>query len=268
VTLRGPFEQTDDTVREGLFGIGVRPEFVTGWWDGCGPESADRLSADALRSLARFGLRTPLVCYVHGGNVGRVRSLIEEGLELNEYSGFSLPLVFYHPHYRFAPDQPAPPDPVTYRELLAEAYADFPCYDELFSPVNELAHFIGSGGWVPRREVPSRINLIATPTGGVGLFRLIPAHARGRVGWEELGRVDPTSLATWFLERHGRTFPWEANPFCGRCPWRYVCGGADGWDGLAESAAEALRTACEHRKAFLELFAREKAQLLLPGRSI
>ncbi len=83
VTLRGPFEQTDDTAKEGLFHMGVRAEFVTGWWDGYHSERAVGLSGDALRDLARFGLRVPLVCYVHAGNLGRARSLIEEGLELN-----------------------------------------------------------------------------------------------------------------------------------------------------------------------------------------
>jgi hypothetical protein len=268
VSLRGPFEPTDDTAKEGLFHMGVRAEFVTGWWDGYDSERAENLSGHALRDLARFGLRVPLVCYVHAGNVGQVRSLIEEGLELNEHSGFALPLVFHHPHYRFAPGQPAPPDAEAYRRLLAEVYNDFPCFDELFYPVNELARLVGSGGWIPGREAPARVNLLATPAGGVGMFRLIPAFARGGVGWEELARVEPPSLAGWLLDRHAQEFSWEANPFCDRCSWRYVCGGADGWDGRADSAAQVLRVACEHRKEFLDLFVREKAQFLLPGVSV
>lgn len=265
VILRGPFELTDDTAKEGLFGMGARAEFVTGWWDGCRPEEAGRLRGDVLRDLARFGLRTPMVCYVHAGNVERARSLIEEGLEWNEHSGFSLPLVCYHPHYRFAPGQPAPPEAASYRELLAQVYDDFPGYEELFSPVNELARLVGGGGWVAGREVPARLNLIATPAGGVGLFRLIPAFARAWVGWDDLDLVEPPRLTEFFLRRHAQAFSWEANPFCGRCSWRYICGGVDGWQDGGTAASEVLGAACDHRKVFLDIFVREKARFLLPG---
>ncbi len=100
------------------------------------------------------------------------------------------------------------------------------------------------------------------------MFRLIPAFARAGLDWEDVGRVEPPSLAGWLLSRHAREFSWPANAFCGRCSWRYVCGGADGWDGRADPAAAVLRVACEHRKAFLQLFVREKAQFLLPGVSV
>jgi hypothetical protein len=70
--------------------------------------------------------------------------------------------------------------------------------------------------------------------------------------------------ASDLLVRCRRLFPWEANPFCKGCSWRFVCGGADGWDA-AEGRDKVLRAACLHRKAFLEIFTGERAQLLLAG---
>jgi hypothetical protein len=118
--LRGPFNLMDETAKEGLFGLGVRPEFVVGWWDGCVLEEAGCIRGEVLRDLARFGLRIPLVCYIHAGNVALARALVDDGLRMNEHSGFSLPLVFCHPHYRFASNQPPPPGSDEYRRLLAD----------------------------------------------------------------------------------------------------------------------------------------------------
>jgi hypothetical protein len=96
------------------------------------------------------------------------------------------------------------------------------------------------------------------------MFRLLPAFARSWIGRDSLAKVEGASLAASLLDHHRQTFRWESNPFCRACPWRYACGGADGWDGHSDSAPIALRLACEHRKQYLEFFAREKVKLLLP----
>ncbi len=260
VTLRGPFDLLDDTAKEGLYGMEVRVEFAIGWWQGCERREASAIRAEALRDLARFGLRVPLVCYVHADNIGLCSALLEEGLLCNEHSGFALPLVFCHPHYSFGGEDPALPDPDTYISLLSQCFREYPYYDDVFFPVNELASLVGRGGWIPNWDVPAAVNLLVSPTAGVGMFRLVPAFARSWIGWDSLAKVEGGSLAASLLDHHRQTFRWESNPFCRACPWRYVCGGADGWDGLSDSVPTALRLACEHRKQYL----REKVKLLLP----
>lgn len=263
VILYGPFNLLDETVQEVFFGLGVRLGFVVGWWSGSDPRDANRIRSEVLRELAQYGFRIPVVCYVHADNIGLAQSLIEESLALNEHSGFSLPLVFHHPHYSFMDGQPELPEPADYCRLLKQIYQEIPYYDDVFFPVNELAWLVGHGGWCPESGVPAIVNLLTKPGKGVGFFRQIPAFARSWVGWIELRNVAGESVVSWLLDRHQSAFRWETNPFCKRCCWRYVCGGVDAWDVCSESAVSVLETACAYRKEFLEVFAHDKARLLL-----
>jgi hypothetical protein len=256
VWVRGPFGLLDGEVQEVFIGIGCRLGFVIGWGDPAGDRSG-RPWREALRALARFGFRVPAVCYIHAGNVREARRLIEEALEANEHSGFALPLVFHHPDYTFGPGQPPPPPAGAYAELLAHCYRDYPDYDDLFVPVADLAGLMGGPSWCGPHGVPARVQVLAGRE-GPGVFRQIPALARPWLGWEGLASTDPGGLVARLLEFYRGQFAWEANPFCGGCGWRWLCGGQDAWPGGPAAPQAALEAGCAYRKLFLESFAWQK----------
>ncbi|HKI35135.1 MAG TPA: hypothetical protein VKA46_24980 [Gemmataceae bacterium] len=147
------------------------------------------------------------------------------------------------------------PDSPEYRRLLADVFHSLTYYDDVFYPVNELAELVGQGGWHGEHHVPARINLLVTPGRGVGMFRLIPAFARSWIGWEQLEtHFADQSVVPAIFKQHQHSFAWDTNLFCGRCSWRFLCGGTDGWDGPSDSDSVTLRTTCEYRPDFLEVF--------------
>jgi len=102
-----------------------------------------------------------------------------------------------------------------------------------------------------------------SPSRGIGFFRQVPALARAWLPWADvMGMVAANGLAGLF--NHYRwEFAWPGNAFCGRCRWRWVCGGTDGWNGVSQSHKGVLETICEHRLKLLEMFAREKIGMML-----
>jgi hypothetical protein len=184
---------------------------------------------------------------------------IEEACEANEHSGFSLPLVFHHPAYMFAPDQPPAPDAEAYAALLVKAYRDYSHYDDVFQPVAELTDAVAQGGWCQVRNSPTDIRLFVT-LDGVGVFRQIPALACPWAGWDRILTTDPALLGPDLVAAASRLFAWEGNAFCRGCAWRFVCGGIDAWSGGSQVPSAALRAGCEYRTLFLPELLFEKGQ--------
>jgi hypothetical protein len=263
INLCGPFDVMDETSKEALFAMGAVLGFSAGWRPGCNTADALQLPAEAIRDLARYGFRIILVYYVHADSPPYARSIIREGLVLNEHSGFSVPVLFCHPNYAFDACQPALPSASAYSRLLSDIYHEFPCYDDVFFPINELAKCVGHGGWDGQADVPAVVRLAAHPESGLGMYRQVPSLARNWQGWDDLARIPEDIFTTSLLESHRKAFAWDENRFCGSCSWRYLCGGIDGWHRTPEPEHGKLAVGCEYRKVFLEVFAQERAQALL-----
>jgi hypothetical protein len=259
IHLRGPFPLLPDEVKDAFHDLGIQLEYTAGWQPDAGADSPEIAHPDALRDLARYGFRIPIRYYVHAGNQGHAAEVVDEGLRLNEYSGFSVPAIFHHPEYDPSASPP-PPSAVAYAELLARLYYDFPDYDDIFQPIAELAVLMSEGGWNAQHDVPASIRLMVRPEQGIMIFRQVPAQA---VPW-----IDCASLLSWpmadivprLLEFHRQRFAWSKHAFCGRCQWRYVCGGSDAVSVCPHEADAVARAACEYRMLFLEEFARKKAE--------
>ena len=81
-----------------------------------------------------------------------------------------------------------------------------------FPPLNELAGIVGNGGWHRESDSPLTINLLATASKGIGLFRQIPAFARNWLDWTELKNVPDDSVVSVLVERHGAAFGGPQTP--------------------------------------------------------
>jgi hypothetical protein len=252
--LEGPFRPIPESDMLLLHQAGCQLSVVAGW-----PAGPEGWRPDVLRDLARFGFRAPLICYVDAGNIEVVPSWIEEACEASEHSGFSLPLVFQHPAYTFAPSQPPGPDAEAYAALLVKAYHDYSHYDDVFQPVAELTDAVAHGGWCRVRNAPADIRL-ALNQDGAGVFRQIPAQARPWAEWNRILTADPALLGPSLVKTAATLFAWEGNAFCRSCAWRFVCGGIDGWPGRTELPSDTLRAGCEYRKLFLPELLFEKGQ--------
>jgi hypothetical protein len=143
-----------------------------------------------------------------------------------------------------------------YCRLLVRAYTTHPHYDDVLSPLNELALLIRNGGWHPAFDVPLAIQLLVGEDGQLGLYRRAPAMAVAWKSTTEVISAAPEALRTSFFALASSVCRWGADTSCAECHWRYVCGGLDGASLLGDGAPLAMSTMCEHRRLFLEHFAR------------
>ena len=255
IELIAPFGEFREAEMESLFNVGVRVRFVAGWTKGCPPDQPLLVNAGVLRSFSELGFRAPIEWYVHADNMQTFEEQIPNLLVENYSSGFSLPLVSQNPYYQFGPGFPALPDALDYCQLLARTYKRYPYYDDVFSPLTDLALLIREGGWHSKLNISTAVNFFLDAEGRVGLYRQSPALA---LAWTTVSEVAATSLDVLrnrFLEFTGKAWQWEKVPYCRECGWRYACGGLD----AAALSRKDLDTMCGHRKLFLEHFATLRA---------
>jgi hypothetical protein len=258
IELIAPFGEFREAEMEALFDLGVRIRFAAGWTKGCAPDQVPTVNTGVLRSLSELGFRTTIEWYVHAGNIQAFEQQIPNLLVDNHCSGFSLPLVSQNPYYRFGPGFPALPDALEYCQLLTRSYKQYPYYDDVFSPLTDLALLIRNGGWDSKLNTPTAIHLLLDREGRVGLFKQSAALAQA---WTTVSEVITTRLDTLrdrFLEFAGNAQQWEKIPYCRECEWRYICGGLDASSNCSPPQND-LDTMCGHRKLFLEHFATLRA---------
>jgi hypothetical protein len=179
---------------------------------------------------------------------------LDEVLEANRCSGFWFPLACHSPYYGLGRAQPDLPSEVAYAELIARVYQQYPHYDEEFFPVNELARLSNSGAWNLAQNLPLRVQLLLGFGIGVRVFRQIPALSRIWREHADLGALPPEQLLPDLMRFIRTQYEWSRNTFCGRCEWRYLCGGLDPASGNEQLRPGMLEVACEYRKLFLETF--------------
>ncbi len=258
LSVTGPFPRLSEEVKEALSAYDVRLAYTVGWRPGGSSHIA--IDSDCLTDLAKHGFRVPLIGYVDAVNISELRAALGPVLTGNQYSGFSLPLVLQHPRYAFRPTDPAIPDEAAYCRLLHEVYNQFPHYDDVFHPIEELAGLLRDGGWSGGNETPTRLRVLISAD-GIGVYQLIPALARH---WRDWGTITDGGLVAeriWpeLLQFHRRDCTWAQNPFCGTCNWRFVCGGLDARSGTRQpqTQPEGLSALCGGRKLFLRTLATE-----------
>ena len=107
ITLEGPLSPLSADVKAEIFVTGLRLVFSEGV-PGCSPPTT-AASRERLRDLAAFGLLAPLALYITGDNVRDAEAAVEDALDANYYSGFSLQLACEH--LRFDLNDPTRPAP-------------------------------------------------------------------------------------------------------------------------------------------------------------
>lgn len=267
VCIEAPFSALDENAKQGLFQLGVELRYLAGWWPGCPESNYSRVDRASLFDLASFGFYVPVIWYVHSANVDELDSAVEKGLNANLNSGFALPLVSASPYFQLE-NAPAIPNAERYAELLARHYQRHRNYDQSFEPISELAKLIGKGGWNNVVGLPAFPRILFTAEDKINLYRHIPSFSRPWLPVAAVSQMQEAELVESFVSSHRTQFDWERNAFCGTCDWRHVCGGMDvpAVDvGRPEAIANVLHVHCEHRKIFLEAFARMKVSQLPIG---
>jgi hypothetical protein len=89
-------------------------------------------SQNAVKDLAEFGFRVPIVWYVSSQNIDSIITRIDESMAINYNSGFSLPLA----SESLFNDRPKNPSQSKYLKLLTEVYKKYPFYDDVLYPLN------------------------------------------------------------------------------------------------------------------------------------
>ena len=255
IQVIGPFAAAGEPEMESLYGLGVAITFAAGWVSGGNYDQCGDLDTDALRAFSRFGFRTPIVWYVHEHNISRIEEQLPETLARNYYSGFALPLVSCSPFYRFGEGYPSLPNAVEYCRFLARCYTQYPYYDDVLSPLNDLAMLIRYGGWHSQFNVPATMQILVGADGRVGLYSQTPALA---IPWTNLSEVvnSPSeSLCDDFLHIAAEAWQLQKNVHCRDCQWRYICGGVDTPSESGRGTMTVMDAMCEYRRLFLEHFA-------------
>jgi hypothetical protein len=257
IQMNGPFGPLEERLKE-LLSLHAIALGITAGWSPAGPV---RFDPAVVRDLARFGFRTPLSFYVTAANLPEAAAAVAAGLKANEHSGFALPAAFYHPDYDPSRHEP-PPTAAEYALLLAQAYRDFPHYDETFFPVSDVVSSFAHGGWREQAAVPAIVRMLLSPQRGIGSFRHIPAFATAWVGWPAVKALSPAELAQRLVGIQRSTFAQAGARICQGCPWWHVCGGVD-HAGPRYPAAEQIRlAACDFRKDFYDGLTRLRAEII------
>ena len=253
ILLIAPFGEFHETEMEALFDLGVRIRFAAGWIKGCPPDQVPPINTGVLRSFSELGFRTPIEWYVHKGNIQAFEEQIPNLLVTNYSSGFSLPLISRNPYYKFGTGFPSLPDALEYCQLLTRSYKQYPYYDDVLSPLDDLALLIKEGGWHSKLNIPVSVHLVLDAEGRIGLYKQSAALA---LAWTTVSEVIATSVETLrdhFLQLTGDAWRWEKIPYCCECCWRYACGGLD--PSLDHDPPDKdLDTMCGYRKLFLGHF--------------
>lgn len=258
IRATGPFAATGEGEMESLFDLGVRVSFAAGWAQDAEPRFGRDVDMAALREFSRFGFRAPVAWHVHANNITEIEDRLPETLDSNYSSGFSLPLASCSPYYRIDEGRPELPDAAEYCRLLVRTYRQYPYYDDVLFPLNELALLVRDGGWHFELDIPAMIQMLVGSNGQVVLYRQTPASGVSWTGISEVAAGQPESLREDVLERAAEAWQWQKNPYCRQCCWRYICGGLDVSVPLSEAAGQ-MDPMCEYRKLFLEHFALARA---------
>jgi hypothetical protein len=258
IVLIAPFGEFHEIEMSPLLELGVRVKFAAGWTRSCGLGEHVSVDRTVLRQFSEYGFRACIEWYVHEHSIQAFEDEVEDLLVANCYSGFSLPLVSENPYYRFDSGFPALPGSLQYCRLLVDNYGRYPYYDDVFGPLAALASLIAGGGWHSELNIPAALNLIVGENGGVDVFRQTPARA---LAWTSLCNIVTTTmdvLRESFLHIVSITDEGKWAPYCRECNWRYTCGGLDEPAGISPLKKD-IDPICDHRKVFLEHFAKLRA---------
>jgi hypothetical protein len=258
IQLMGPFAEYAESELEDLFNLGVRIQFAAGWTNGCPPDQFLMVDTKTLRAFSEFGFRTAVHWYAQANNIADFHECIPDILVANYNSGFALPLASENPYYKFGPGYPGLPAAVDYCRLLVLDYQKHPYFDDVLSPLSLLALLVKTGGWHPSLNISTVVQFVVNREGAIGVYRTSPALAMPWMSLSELLAKQPDVLKSSFLELVHENWAWENVPYCQKCRWKHICGGlgAPAESGLS---TRVLDTMCEHRKLFLEHFAKARS---------
>lgn len=236
---------------------GVRFSEVAGWWPGCAVEETCRVDAERIDQITWYGIRLPVLWYVHRANLECVLEAIESASAANHYSGFALQPVCTSAFFTGEDSEPEPPPAEMFCQVLVDAYCRYSSFDDDFEPLVSLMRSVRWGGWHPHLDFALPIRMLVRPDGMYSLFRQIPALASD---WNRLDDIlalpDGEVVARLRQEAHHHNNTQSASA-CGPCQWRYLCGGLDRSPSAGRTEESVGATICAYRQLFCEFFVRE-----------
>lgn len=253
IELLGPFARMEDSIKQEFHRRALQIAYAPNWQTP--GTTADSLwDPDVVSDLAEFGIRVPVVWYVHDGNIDAIADLLEAALVANYESGIALPLACESIYHRAESDAPVLADRGDdYLRLLHRAYRDFPHADDQLEPIAELAQVALALKYNGRlRGLP--IHLLADRS-GLKVFRQIPALGRPWLDWDEVDATESSEFRAELDAFCQREFIENSHWQCDGCQWRSLCGGSDVTDSSNLDNYRAVQEAiCQYRQVFLEAF--------------
>jgi hypothetical protein len=125
--LSGQFSRVSEQEKDFLYQNGFHLEF-THLLVGNGKIISNEL-CNVISDFAEYGFRIPIAFYVNATNVNLIRGVIDRFLQANYNSGFLLPLL-RNPNVL--------PSRNDYLSLLTDVYNEYPYYDDIMYPLNEI----------------------------------------------------------------------------------------------------------------------------------
>jgi hypothetical protein len=253
IELLGPFGYMEDDTKRELHRLALQIAYAPDWQNA--ESTADSpWDPDVVSDLAEFGIRVPIVWYVHDGNIDAIADLLEASLVANYESGIALPLACESIYHRAESDAPVLADRSDdYLRLLHRAYRDFPHADDQLAPIAELAQVALRQKYNGRpRGLP--VQLLAERS-GLKVFRQIPALGRPWMNWDQVDATEPSEFRAKLDAFCEKEFIENAHWQCDGCQWRGLCGGSDVTDSSNLDNYRAVQEAiCQYRQVFLEAF--------------
>ncbi len=211
---------------------------------------------DMIRDIAEYGIAVLFMVYVCRDDARQVNGLLKCLLPLGFYSGFSVVPDFQHPMSTHAGvDANSPISEDEYQALLVDLYQEFPHFDSLFSPVNELANNVAFGGWNEELAIPRHLQM-AIHGSRARLFRHTPALGYPWLTCDEMLKMTSKSLRNELLVTLRREFGKQNQERT--CQLLPICACTDGIRSARNSEPQFV---CRYRRLFIEAFLWQKFML-------
>ena len=209
--------------------------------------SISDVSFENAANLSKYGLPVIFNLYLEKSfEPARIDEVIKELMVINYASGFSV----YPANYALHPQvYGIPIETPQWLEILVDLYKNFPHYDVLFEPINEIVNITSFGGWNSNLNIPRFLKILVSRDGELRIFRENPHKAFRWTSLSEITSLTSSRILTNFIDTVNKHRPSVDTS----CPHFEICRGIDD-SCLASGSDEIPPLECETRRLFIRAF--------------
>lgn len=203
-----------------------------------------------VAKLSKYGLFVVFNLYLENSfEPSQIDDIVKKLMFINYAAGFSVYPASHSLHPKF---YGTPIETAHWLEILVDLYKNFPHYDVLFEPVNEIANITSFGGWNTNLNVPRFIKISVTSDGELRIFRQNPNKGVRWAKLSEISSLTHSQILTEFVKAvNGRPQLVDRG-----CSCFDICRGVDDNCPIAGSG-EITSLECETRRFFIRAFSEQ-----------